>query len=79
MWKEDMAGLDKGGLVEEGIKGERMKVGSRQGRKGDKTSTLQPRVMISCQVLSSSSHFRGSNLPSILLSCRLFSSPFFDV
>ena len=72
-------GADEGGLVEEGDeKGKGMKVSRRQAKWGDKTSTLQPRVMISCQLLTSSYHFCWSKLPSILFCLRLFSSPFFD-
>lgn len=62
VWKEVIlgggGGVDEGRLVEEGIKREWMKVGRRQERRGDKTSTLQPRVMISCQALTSSPRFR---------------------
>lgn len=47
----------KKGLLKGGIKMERMKVSRRQGRRGDKTSTLQPGVMISCHTLTSSSRF----------------------
>ncbi len=75
-WRGE-GGLDEGRLVE-GIKREKDE-STRQERRGDKTFTLQPRVMISCQVLTSPSRFRWSKLPSILLSCRLFFSPFFDV
>lgn len=71
-------GLDEERLVEGRIKREWMKVSRKQERRGDKTSTLQLHVVISCQVLTHSSRFCWSKLPCVFRCC-LFFSPFFDI
>ena len=78
-WFSGKGGVgDEERLVEGRIKREWMKASRKQERRGDKTSTLQLHVVISCQVLTHSSRFCWSKLPCVFRCCLLF-SPFFDI